>query len=188
MRRIIVFNRISLDGCFAGPDGDIDWFIHDPEVDAIAHRVFQADTLLLGRRTYQLFAGFWPGLAEDESAAPALRQTARELDALDKIVVSRSLGATRWINSSLLAGDLIEAMRGLRDIDGDDIAIFGSGSIVNQLTARGLIDEYLLVVTPVICGAGLRMFDSISLTRLKLLRTWTLDSGNVLLHYATATD
>lgn len=186
MRKLIVYNRLSLDGFFAGPNGEMDWFLHDPEVDVIAHQVYKADTLLFGRLTYQLFESFWGPIAADENADPAVRGMALELESLDKVVASRSLSQATWANSRLLSDDLIPATRALKAGDGGMVAIFGSGSIVDQLTAAGLIDEYLFVVTPVICGAGKRCFDSASLTSLRLLQTWDFDSGNILLHYERA--
>ncbi len=186
MRKLIVYNRLSLDGCFAGPNGEMDWFIHDPEVDVIAHEVYKADTLVFGRLTYQLFQSFWGPVAADENADPAIRGMALELESLQKIVASRSLSELTWANSQLLQGDLIAATQQLKAGEGGAIAIFGSGTIVDQLTAAELIDEYLFVVTPIICGAGKRSFESASLTRLRLLQSWDFDSGNVLLHYERA--
>lgn len=186
MSRLIVYNRISLDGFFAGPQGEIDWFLHDPAVDAVAHEVYKADTLLFGRVTYQLFEAFWSHIAEDESADPTWRATSRELNSLSKLVASRSLSEASWVNSSLLAGDLIEETRRLKATNGGAIAIFGSGSIVKQLAAQDLIDEYLIIVTPYICGSGLKMFEGDMGARLRLLQCWDFESGNVLLHYASA--
>ncbi|MCY3834311.1 MAG: dihydrofolate reductase family protein [Chloroflexi bacterium] len=186
MSRLIVYNRISLDGYFAGPNGEIDWFVHDPEVDAVAHEVYKADALLFGRVTYQLFEAFWSHIAEDESADPTWRATSRELNNLPKLVASRSLSETTWINSSLLAGDLIEEARRLKAENDGTLAIFGSGSIVKQLAAADLIDEYLIIVTPFICGSGLKMFEGDIGARLRLLKCWDFASGNVLLHYASA--
>jgi len=181
--RIIVYNQISLDGFFAGPQGEIDWFIHDPEIDAIAREIYQAETLLFGRVTYQLFKAFWGNLAADPSADPALREAARELDQQRKLVASRSLSQTDWVNSSLLAGDLIDEARRLKAANDGAIAIFGSGSIVKQLAAQDMIDEYLIIVSPYICGSGLKMFEGAIGARLRLLKCWDFASGNVLLHY-----
>ena len=111
MTRLIVYNRISLDGFFAGPNGEIDWFLHDPAVDAVAHEVYKSDTLLLGRATYQLFEYFWAPIAADEEADPALRQPALELESLNKVVASRRLSELNWANSRLLHGNLIDETR-----------------------------------------------------------------------------
>ena len=183
MRKLIVYNRLSLDGCFAGPNGEIDWFMHDPEVDKIAYEVYRADTLIFGRVTYELFQYFWAPYAADENADPGARAMALELESLDKLVASRSLSELTWANSRLFQGDLVAGVRQLKASDGGTIAIFGSGTVVDQLAAADLIDEYLIIITPVICGAGKRCFASAALTRLRLLKSWTFDSGNVLLHY-----
>lgn len=179
----MVYNRISLDGFIAGPNGEMDWFIHDPAIDVIAHEIYKSDALLFGRVTYQLFESFWSHIADDPAADPALREVSAELNGLNKLVASRTLSQTTWVNSSLIKGDLIAEARRLKTADGGDIAIFGSGSIVKQLAARDLIDQYLIVVTPYIAGAGLTMFDGGARANLQLLKTWTFDSGNVLLHY-----
>ena len=186
MRKLIVYNTLSLDGFFAGPNGEMDWFLHDPEVNVIAHQVYKADTLIFGRVTYELFHSFWAPVAADENADPAIRGMALELESLEKIVASRGQSELPWANSQLLQGDLIAAVQQLKAGDGGKIAIFGSGTIVDQLTAAELIDEYLIVITPVICGAGKSCFDSASLTSLRLLQSWNFDSGNVLLHYERA--
>jgi dihydrofolate reductase len=86
MRKVIVLNRISIDGFFAGPNGDIDWFIHDPEVDKAAHEMMSPDTLLLGRVTYQMFESYWPHVKEDPHAPKEARTTASELDQMNKVV------------------------------------------------------------------------------------------------------
>ena len=182
MRKLIVYNRLSMDGCFAGANGEMDWFLHDPAVDKLAHEVVGADTLLFGRVTYQLFESFWSGVADDPDADPTWREAARELDAMDKWVASRSLSEASWVNSRLLDGDLVDETRRIKADEGGRIGVFGSGSVVRQLASAGLVDEYLIVLSPYICGDGMRLFDSAQ--NLTLLDTWTFDSGNVLLHYA----
>ena len=182
VNRLIVYNQISLDGFIAGPNGEIDWFVHDPAAISVAHDIYRSDTLLFGRVTYQLFESFWGHVADDESADPGLREAARELDSATKLVASRSLKETTWVNSRLLAGDLIDETRRLKEAGGD-IAIFGSGSIVKQLAARDLIDEYLIILTPYICGEGKTMFEGDLGARLRLLKSWDFESGNMLLHY-----
>ena len=79
MRKVIVFNRVTVDGFFAGPKGEIDWFVQDPKVDKAAHASMHPDTLLLGRLTYQMFAGYWPNVAADPNAPEGARIMANEL-------------------------------------------------------------------------------------------------------------
>jgi dihydrofolate reductase len=183
MRRITMLNRISLDGYYAGPNGEIDWFIHDPAVDAAAHEMMQPDTVLFGRLTYQMFEAYWPMVAQEPSATPQARQLAVELNELTKIVFSRTLEHVSWTNSVLIREDPVDFMPDFRRQDGPDIAIFGSGSIVQQLTNAGLIDDYLFVVSPILLGTGRPLFHNTTRTRLECVQSRRFESGNVLLHY-----
>ena len=155
MRKVIVFNRVSLDGFFAGPKGEShEWFINDHEVDKAAHKMMQPDTILFGRKTYQIFENYWPKVATDPNAPKEARSTAEELNDMTKLVFSKTLKEVTWQNSTLMKGNLADEVRKLKQGNGPDMVVFGSGTIVQQLTDEGLIDEYLLVVTPVILGAG----------------------------------
>ncbi len=183
MKKIVVLNRISLDGFYTGPQGEIDWFIHDPEVDRAAHEMMHPDTLIMGRLTYQMFAGYWPQVGADPNAPDGARRTARELDQMNKVVFSRSLQSVSWVNSQLISGDILAETRNLKQGQGADLTIFGSGSIVQQLANAGLIEEYLLIVTPVVLGSGKNLFQDVKRLDLKLIETCEFKSGNVLLHY-----
>lgn len=185
MRKIVMLNRISLDGFFAGPNGEIDWFIHDPEVDQAAHEMMRPDTLLLGRLTYQMFASYWPPVAEDPNAPREARVIADELNQMTKVVFSQSLHEVTWQNTRLVKGDLIKAVEQLKQGQGPDITIFGSGTIVQQLAREGLIDEYLFTLTPVVLGTGRPLFKNLDRINLALLESRPFKSGNVLLHYTT---
>jgi dihydrofolate reductase len=185
MRKVAMLNRISLDGFYAGPNGEIDWFIHEPEVDQAAHELMAPDTLLMGRVTYQMFESYWPPVARDPNASEGARILANELNEMTKVVFSKTLEEVTWVNSTLVKGDITQAVSRLKQGDGPDIAIFGSGTIVQQLAEEGLIDEYLIVVTPVILGVGKPLFKEVKKCNLELLETRNFKSGNVLLHYRT---
>lgn len=179
-----MFNRVSVDGFFAGTNGEIhEWFIHDPEVDKAAHEMAQADTILFGRKTYQLFEGYWLKVSTDPNAPPEARAIANELNEVTKVVFSKTLKKVVWENSKLIKGDPAKEARKLKKGKGSDILIFGSGTIVQQLTAEGLIDEYLFVVTPTILGAGKPLLKDVKKLNLELLEASDFKSGNVLLHY-----
>lgn len=183
MRRITMLNRISLDGYYAGPNGEIDWFIHDSAVDAAAHEMMQPDTVLFGRLTYQMFEAYWPDISDDLTAPPEARQLSAELNALTKIVFSRTLDRLTWKNSELVHEDPIEFVPKLQQGGGSDITIFGSGSIVQQLTNAGLIDDYLVIVSPIILGSGKTLFSSSNRVALDCVESRHFASGNVLFHY-----
>ncbi len=188
MRKVIMFNRVSVDGFFAGPNGEIDWFIRDPELDKALHEMSRPGmvspgTVLLGRVTFQLFESVWPKIAADPKAPKDARTTANELNQMTKVVFSKTLKEVSWENTKLVKGDVAEEVDKLKQEKGSDILIFGSGTIVQQLTAAGLLDEYLIAVTPVILGAGKTLFAGVKKLDLELLETKTFKSGNVLLHY-----
>jgi dihydrofolate reductase len=184
MRKIVMLNRISLDGYFAGPNGEIDWFIHDPAVDQAAHEMMRPDTLLLGRLTYQMFESYWPPVAQDPNAPPEARVLADELNQMTKVVFSKTLQEVTWQNTHLVDGDLTAAVAQLKQGQGADITIFGSGTVVQQLAKEGLINEYLFILTPVVLGTGKPLFEAVDRFNLDLLETRHFKSGNVLLHYA----
>jgi len=186
MRKVTMLNRISLDGYYAGPDGEIDWFIHDPAVDAAAHEMMQPDTLLMGRLTYQMFEAYWPGVTQDDTAPPEARKLADELNEMNKIVFSRTLDAVSWVNTELVSVGPVEFMPVLQARPGADVTIFGSGTIVQPLADAGLIDDYLVIVSPVVLGAGKPLFEGVAGHDLACVEARHFDSGNVLVHYQRA--
>ncbi len=186
MRKVIVFNRVSIDGFFAGSNGEIDWFIHDPEVDKTAHSMMHPDTVLFGRVTYQMFESFWPAVGKNPGATKEERALSDELNRMTKVVFSNTLKGVTWVNSRLVKNKVPGEVREMKQGDGPDMVIFGSGTIVHQLAQEGLIDEYMIVVTPVILGEGRPLFGSSDRINLKLLESKSFPSQNVLFHYAVA--
>ena len=186
MRRVLVYNRITIDGYFSGPGGSIDWFIQDPMVDKAAHDAMTIDTLLFGRETYEQFEDFWPAMASNPGAPPELRGMAQELTDMTKIVFSRTRTDFSWENSRGVSGDVPTEVKRLKETAGEDLGVFGSGSIVQQLARAGLVDEYVLVATPAILGGGSQLFTDVPQTDLELVGSQRFESGNVLLHYRVA--
>ena len=194
MRKLVMINWISVDGYFAGPHGEIDWMIRDPEVDRALREPLPGEaasqsgtgTMLLGNVTYTLFENSWPPLLRDPNAPEALRNMAAEVTRMTKLVFSRARPEVTWENSHLFRGHLIEEVQTLKQSEGTDILIFGSGSIVQQLARENLIDEYLLIVTPVVLGSGKSLFKDVSKLNLQLVQTRHFDSGNLLLRYRPA--
>jgi dihydrofolate reductase len=181
MRKIIVSNYVTLDGFFAGPNGEFDWFVWDDETAEYAKGLLKSiDTILFGRVTYELMAGYWPTAsppAEDPIIIDAMNN-------LPKIVFSKTMDKVAWKNSRLAKGDIAEEISKLKQQPGRDIVIYGSGSIVSTLTQLGLIDEYRIFVNPVVLGSGKPMFKGLhDRLNLKLLTTKTFNCGVVLLHY-----
>jgi dihydrofolate reductase len=184
MRRLIVFNHVSLDGYFVDANSEMSWAHadhQDAEWDAfVSGNASGGGMLVFGRITYELMASFWPTSFAIESM-PAV---AEGMNSLPKVVFSKTLNQASWNNTTLLKGDLAAEMRKMKQAPGEDMVILGSGSIVSQLAQEGLIDEYQIVVNPVILGKGRTMFDGVKeKLRLKLTKTRAFGNGNVLLCY-----
>jgi len=184
MRKIVVFNRMSLDGYFSSENGDFDWFIADPQVDAAAHEMMKPDTVLFGRVTFDQFVEVWPALVNNPHVPEPAKRIARELTSMAKVVFSTTAQAPTWENTALYHGNLVDEVSALKHSEGEDITIFGSGTLVRQLAEADLIDEYIIGLTPVILGGGKYLFDQHTRRTLELKQARHFDSGNVLLHYA----
>src|SRR5947209_14846881 len=187
MRKIIVTMWITLDGFIAGPNGEMDW-VGESYEEAMGNYeydlVSSADTLLLGRVTYQSFAGSWPHVPDNPNAPEGEKAYARKLNAMRKIVFSRTLESVEWNNSTLVKEVSSEEIEQLKHEPGRDMVIYGSASLVRTLTNLGLIDEYQILVHPVILGSGKPLFQDIKdQVKLKLVNTKTHPSGVVLLSY-----
>src|SRR5712692_7193894 len=185
MRKIITTTWVTLDGFIAGPNEEMDWVIVDEEMGKYEDDVVSAaDTLLLGRVTYQSFAGSWPKVPEDPTSPKGLIEYAHKLNAMRKIVFSKTLESVEWNNSRLVKEVLPEDITKLKQEPGRDMVIYGSASIVRALTNLGLIDEYQLLVHPVVLGSGKPLFQDIkNQVKLKLVNSKTHPSGVVLLFY-----
>ncbi len=181
MRKLGVFNLVSLDGYFTGEDGDISWHMVDEEFQELAVKESSSGKVLLfGRVTYELMAGFWP-TPEAIRADPVV---AAGMNESEKIVFSRSLEKVEWHNTRLLKGDLPGEVRRLKVGSGPDLTVLGSGTLVTQLAAAALVDEYRILVNPVVLGRGRTMFEGLDRRlHLKLTGSRTFGNGNVLLSY-----
>jgi dihydrofolate reductase len=184
---LAVFNNVSLDGYFTGPNGELDWAHRsrpDPEFDAfVAGNAGGGGTLLLGRRTYEMMAGWWPTPA----AAAAMPEVAQGMNRMTKLVASRTLARPDWSNTTVLQGDLADAVRRWKSEPGPGITVLGSGSIVAQLAQAGLVDEIQMVVVPAVLGQGRTMFDGVRRSlELRLVRSRVFPEGKVFLAYRPA--
>ncbi len=186
MGKIISFTHVTVDGFFAGPKGEIDWFGHQDEED----RQFAAEasrgsgTLVFGRTTYDLMRAFWP----TPEAARSNPDVAEVMGSAPKIVFSRTLKAVKdapgWENTRVIPEITRESVLNLKKESGRGLAILGSGSIVQQFSRLDLIDEYQLMVNPVLLGTGKYLFKDVNRSSLKLLESRTFRNGRVFLRYA----
>lgn len=182
MRKIIVSEMISVDAYFARTDGDIDWHIVDEDFMQYSIELLKTvDTVLFGRITYQLFESYWPKAALDPATGPSDITIAHQLSEAKKIVFSKTLDHTDWNNVEVKKDILMAEIKALKESEGKDIVVYGSGTVVSTLAQFGLIDEYRLFVAPIVLGSGKSLFHHLS--KVKLLETRQFANGNVLLRY-----
>lgn len=184
MRKIVASLFISLDGVVEAPD---EWhfpYFNDEMGVAVDAAVGAADTLILGRKTYDSFAGAWP---EREDAGEEDAPMAKALGDSRKIVLSNQQLEFTWRNSEQLEGDLAETVAALKNEPGGTIAVAGSVSVVRQLLAAGLVDELHLLVHPIAVRKGMRLFDEGDTSiPLQLVSSETFQTGVLNLLYAPA--
>jgi len=188
MRKVLLSNLVTLDGFFAGPNGELDWHVVDEEFNKYAIDLLsKVDALLFGRVTYQLMADYWPAAATNPSTSKNDLEIADKMNNLSKIVFSKTLQEVKWNNSRLVKENIAEEISKMKQQPGKDMVIFGSGSIVSTLMQHGLIDEYRIIVNHVVLGNGKPLFKGINgKQNLKLLNTKVFDSGIIILFYEPA--
>ena len=180
MRRVIAYEYLTLDGVMEAPEKwQFPYFSADV-AELVKVQILEADALLLGRTTYEIFADSWPSRTNNEFAV------ADKLNSMPKYVVSRSLQKAEWHNSTVIKADVAKEVAGLKEQPGAIIAIIGSGKLVGALLQHALIDEYRLMIHPVVLGSGQRLFPDGTHAALRLIETRTLSSGVVLLRYEPA--
>jgi dihydrofolate reductase len=188
MRRIVVTEFISLDGVIEDPGGSEGtdfggWTFKFDDPEGMKYKldeVMDHDAMLLGRVTYEGFAAAWPGMKDDVGFAD-------KMNGMPKYVVSRTLEKADWNNSTILSGDLATEVAALREQDGGDILVAGSASVVRALASAGLVDEYRLMVFPIVLGKGKRLFADVTGTPiLERAHIKPLESGTVILTYRRA--
>jgi dihydrofolate reductase len=184
MPKLGVFNTVSLDGYFVDGNGDMRW-AHNTHQDAewnafVGGNASGGGALLFGRITYDLMASYWP----TPMASKNNPEVAEGMNKMPKFVFSRTMDKASWNNTKVVKGDLGEEVRKLKSETGPDIVILGSGSIISQLAPEGLIDEYQIVVAPVVLGKGRTLFETIKQKLpLKLTKSRPFSNGNVVLWY-----
>ena len=186
MRKIIAFDLVTVDGLFAGPNGEIDWHNYDDEMGRHSlEQLKSLGALIFGKTTYELMASYWP-TPDGVKGEPVV---AGIMNSIPKIVFSKTLQEVKdgplWKNVKVFHEIKPEEIIKMKEQGGGDIAIFGSGIIVQQLTNLGLIDEYRLIVNPLILGNGKPLFKDVNdKLKLKLVNARVFENGNVLLSYA----
>lgn len=195
MRKVIVNEFLTLDGVMQAPGGvdeDRDggfehggWqlpLLDDVAQKSIAEGMAEAGGFLLGRKTYEIFAAYWPTASEEEAVV------AGPLNSLPKYVASRTLtDPLAWQNSTVLEGDVAEAVGALKRESGKDVHVIGSGDLVQTLMQHDLVDEYRLMINPILVGSGKRLFRGNNDRQvLRLVDSTISSTGVVIATYETA--
>ncbi len=163
MRKVMVFNNVSLDGYFTDANGDMSW-AHQRDAEWTSFTAENAGgeaELLFGRKTYERMASFWP----TPQATQMMPKVAESMNRMRKTVFSRTLDKASWQNTRVVNSDLATEVRRMKQEAGPDILIMGSGQIIAQLTEARLIDAYQVVVAPLILGKGRTMFEGVTAGR-----------------------
>lgn len=184
MRKVFLFMMVTLDGYFEGPNHDINWHNVDGEFHDFANQQLGTiDTLVFGRRTYDMMASWWPtpeGLAADPTTAKLMNETG-------KVVFSHQQGTTDWQNSHLVVDHATEEIKKLKAGPGSDIAIFGSNNLVTSLMPDNLVDEFRIMINPVALGKGSSLFTGLeNPTKFNRTAIREFGNGNVLVTYRPA--
>jgi dihydrofolate reductase len=176
MRKLVVTEFLTLDGVY---DESTGWRNgYDPDDGQFKYdELFESDALLLGRVTYEGFVKYWP---------TATGAFAERMNSLPKFVATTTLNTLGW-NAAVLGGDVVAAVNALKQRDGQNILVYGSGTFAQTLLRHGLVDELRLMVFPVVLGSGKRLFASGDTLPMKLIGSRDLGAGVVLLTYAQAT-
>ena len=190
MRKIIATEFYTLDGMMSDPKDTMDWVLgtFNEEMGKYENEIYDsADTLLLGEVTYKIFEGYWPYAADNPDTPPGDVEMAHKINSIRKIVFSKTIKNVTWQNSEIFSDIDPEKLKAMKQSPGKSMLVVGSALIVQQLANLGLIDEYHLLLHPVVLGTGKPLFKDIKeKVNLKLLEAKDFGNGVVLLKYQTA--
>jgi dihydrofolate reductase len=192
MRKIILSMQMTLDGFSTGPNDEMDYlppFTNEMMWKDLHQEMWknleEADTFILGRRTYQIWEKYWPAVARNPQSTESDKRFSKFADETQKIVISNSLDKVEWKNSKLIKDNIVEEIQKLKQQPGKNLIVVGGETVAQTFAKLGLIDEYLIVVHPVILGKGKLLLKDLKIRQnLKLTGTKTYNSGAVELSYS----
>ncbi len=187
LRKLKLQVQMSIDGCIAGPNNEMDWLVvgDDNSFKYINDIVDSVDTILMGRKMVDEFIPYWTEVMNkpDDPNDP-WNAFAKKMIETPKIVFTKSLNKSEWINTELATGDLKDEITKLKSQDGKDILVYGGASFDSSLIREKLIDEFYLFVNPIVFGNGKTIFKDLKeIQKLSLIESKVFDCGVVLLHY-----
>jgi dihydrofolate reductase len=183
MKKVICRMCLSLDGYMEGPNREIDWHLLDDEVNAYVVEMLEAtDVLIMGTRTYELMAAYWPTAEGNDRSVKAFKDL---MNGKPKLVFSRTLKKVEWQASRLASGTISQEVTRLKQTPGDGLICVGGSDLAASFLEEGLLDELWVLLTPVLIGGGKTFVGAIKTRHpQKLLSTRAFKSGNVALTYA----
>lgn len=185
MRKIISFMHVSLDGFVAGPNGELNWAIVNPELfEYVGKRISKGDTALYGRTTFEMMESYWPTAAQQPNATQHDIEHSKWYAGVHKIVLSKTMKQDGLVNTEIINDNLAERLNKIKQTDGEDILLFGSPTAAHSLMQQNLIDGFWLFLNPTILGQGVPLFTDIkNKINLKLLSIHSFDCGVTELNY-----
>jgi dihydrofolate reductase len=185
LRKLKLQVQMSIDGCIAGPNGEMDWMVglQDDKINKYVNELTESfGTILLGRKMADGFISYWSDVInKPDDPWYAL---AKKMIEIPKVVFTKTLNKSKWINTEIATGDLTDEIMKLKSRDGKDMVVYGGASFDSSLIKLGLIDEFLLFINPVVIGNGMTIFKDLNeIQKFNMVKSKPFDSGVVLLHY-----
>ena len=185
LRKLKLQVQMSIDGCIAGPNGEMDWMVGllDDKLNKYVNEITESiDTILLGRKMTDVFISYWSDVInKPDDPWYAL---AKKMIEIPKVVFTKTLNKSKWINTDIATGDLTDEIIKLKSRDGKDMVVYGGASFDSSLIKLGLIDEFLLFINPVAIGNGMTIFKDLNeIQKFNMVKSIAFDSGIVLLQY-----
>jgi dihydrofolate reductase len=183
LRKLKLQVQMSIDGCIAGPNNEMDWLIRDSKNLKYIHEIAESvDTILLGRKMTDEFISYWADVMNKPD--DPMYAFAKKMIEIPKVVFTKTLNKSKWVNTELAKGDLKDEITKLKTQNGKDILVYGGASFDSSLIKENLIDEFYLFVNPIVMGNGKNIFKDIKeIQKLSLIESKVFDYGLVLLHY-----
>jgi dihydrofolate reductase len=185
LRKLKLHVQMSVDGCIAGPNGEMDWMVglSDDKIIKYENDLMESiDTILLGRKMTDVFISYWSDVINKPD--DPWYAFAKKMIEIPKVVFTKTLNKSKWINTDIATGDLTDEIIKLKSRDGKDMIVYGGATFDSSLIKLGLIDEFLLFINPVAIGNGMTIFRDLNkIQKFNMINSIVFDSGEVLLHY-----